>query len=92
MLIEEIFSTWLETNSDFNESDQTNAIHQLDQRQTALRDYLFYDLPLDDYLDVLNDQGIDPANYLLVVRKNIEIVIAQEIEIEELDFLSDCWD
>ena len=89
MLIEEIFATWLEQDPDFNQSDQSNAIRRLDQRQTALRDHLFYGLPLDEYFDLLNDQGVDPSAYLQVVERNVEIVIANKICIEELHFWRD---
>lgn len=90
MLLEEIFSTWLETDPDFNSLDERNAIRRLDERQTALRDHLFYGLPLDEYLDVMNDQGFDPADYLVTVERNTEIVIANQIQIDELDFLANC--
>ena len=89
MLLEEVFATRLERNEDFNQSDFSRAVLRLDQRQTALQEHLYYGLPLDHYLDLLNDQGYDPVAYLQIVERNTEIILRDEIWLEDLDFLPD---
>lgn len=88
MLIDEIFSTWLEQDPDFDNEDKARAILRLDQRQTALSNWLYNNLPLDEYLDVLNDQNIDAYDYLEVVEDNINFVISNKIMLEETEFLT----
>lgn len=86
MLVDEIFATWWENNPDYNESDKRAADERLMQRQSAIHDHLYNGLELDYVFDVFREQRLDPADYLVYVQRNIDLVIAKEIPLEDIEF------
>lgn len=86
MLIDELFVTWWENNPDYNNADKQNADLRLLQRNSAIHDHLYNGIELDYVFDVFREQGLDPEEYLLYVERKIEIVIANEIPLEDIEF------
>lgn len=88
MLIDEVFATWWEQNQDYNKSDMRVADARLEQRQSAIHEWLFNANSFDIVGDTLSDQGFDPAEYLTIIERNIELVIANKILLEDTEFLN----
>lgn len=86
MLVDEVFTTWWEDNPDYNDSDRRVADTRLLQRQSAIHDHLYNGLELDCVFDVFREQDLDPFDYLLMVERNIQLVIAQKIPLEDGEF------
>ncbi|HEY9672239.1 MAG TPA: hypothetical protein V6D11_12395 [Waterburya sp.] len=58
------FDTYLFEHPDFSEEDRMQEINRLFQRQRAVQCLLDGILPPDVLLDVLQEHGIDAANYV----------------------------
>jgi hypothetical protein len=58
------FDTYLVEDSDFNEQDRMREIQRLFRRQKAIESLLDSTLPPDVLLDMLEEQGLDAADYV----------------------------
>lgn len=76
------FQTLLTENRDFNESDSRKEVEALFARQQFIDDLLKGRISPDQLLQLLSDQGIEPARYLDEVESNINFVIANELSID----------
>lgn len=73
------FTTYFRDNPDFNESDRLNEVANLIQRQDLIQSVAEDGAPLDELLDVLEFQGIDPVEYVALIAANVEFAIAENL-------------
>lgn len=81
------FITYADNNPDFNEADSLAEAERLFQRQTVIEAVLQGKEHPDVMLDMLEEHGIDAAEYVESAEEGVDLVIANQIPIEEAEFL-----
>lgn len=73
------FRTLAPENPEFNRADELRALKELAEREDLIEEVLRGERSLDDLLDCLSDQNIDPDYWLNQVCRNVETVIDEGI-------------
>ncbi len=73
------FSTYHRHEPDFNESDSLQESEALIQRQETIQSVLYGEADADYLLDVLENQAIDPVEYVAMVEANVNQVINHQV-------------
>lgn len=69
------FQTWLTEEPDFNRSDELAALAQLAERERLIEALLSGAGDIEETLETLHDQGIDPDVWVDACCENIQTVI-----------------
>lgn len=67
---------------DYNQSDIDTEIAHLFERQRMVDQLMAGEIPLDELLDCLNDQGVSPDQYCEEATANIEAILNGQIAID----------
>ncbi|RUT08422.1 hypothetical protein DSM106972_015900 [Dulcicalothrix desertica PCC 7102] len=74
-----IFGTCYRENSEYNNADAAREMQQLLQRQQVIQNTLLKGEDFDDLFDLLEEQGIDSAEYVDMVESNVDFVICNDL-------------
>jgi hypothetical protein len=72
-------STLFVAHPDYDLQDERNEVDRLWQRQQAIDGLLSGTVPLDYCLDLLDEQGINPVQWVDASIENINLVMANDL-------------
>ena len=73
------FSTYFCENPDFDGADSQKQSEQLIQRQELIQQVVYGEEQINVLLDLLEQQGIDPVDYVSFVEINVKEVIDNKV-------------